>query len=68
MAEAEEGPHGSDEPQVNPDETDPDIKSYKNTGITVITERKVEIGPDGRRRALPRRKILTAPPKDKEQK
>ena len=44
------------------------IDEYKNTGITTITERKVVIGPDGRRRVLSRRKIVNTAPEEREQK
>jgi hypothetical protein len=64
-AMADETPHNPEHPQTPQyDEVDETIKSYKNTGITMITERRVEIGPDGRRRVLSRRKILQTPPED----
>ena len=41
------------------------IDEYKSTGITTITERKVVIGPDGKRRVLSRRRIVNTPPQEK---
>ena len=56
-----------DKPDVRP-LVDEVIDEYKNTGITTITERRVVIGPDGRRRVLSRRKVVNTPPEEREQK
>jgi hypothetical protein len=66
-------PENADKKLQDTKDTEDQVKSvvdemadeYKNTGITTITQRRVVIGPDGRRRVLTRRKIVNTPPEGK---
>ena len=40
-------------------------KEFKNTGVTTVTQRIVDVGPDGRRRVMTRR-IIKSPPNKKD--
>ena len=37
------------------------VEEHKSTGVMTITERVVDIGPDGRRRVSVRRRIVSMP-------
>jgi hypothetical protein len=53
-------PHNSNRQET--ETSGPDGPATENAGMTIITERAVAIGPDGRRCQLIRQRIIETPP------
>jgi hypothetical protein len=67
MAETPSQPNKPEVTQETELENDAvDIKNFESTGVTTITERRVVVGTDGRRRLLTRRRIVHSEPEEKE--